>query len=64
MNKEFERCCTFMAEMIEKYGVQVMRDIAVEIQFDPETWEFDAEGKRLRFEAYARRFMKRYLKVA
>ena len=21
MNKEFERCCTFLAEMIEKYGL-------------------------------------------
>lgn len=50
--------------MMEKYGVQVMRDIAVEIQFDPETWEFDAEGKRLRCEAYARRFVNRYLKAA
>ena len=64
LNKEFERCCTFLAEMMEKYGVQVMGDIAIAIQYDPETWEFDAEGKRLRCEAYARRFMKRYLKAA
>lgn len=64
LNKEFERCCTFLAEMMEKYGVQVMGDIAIAIQFDPETWEFDAEGKRLRCEAYARRFMKQYLRVA
>ena len=28
MNKEFERCCTFLAEMIEKYGLDVLRDIA------------------------------------
>ncbi len=64
LNKEFERCCTFLAEMMEKYGVQVMRDIAVEIQFDPETWTYDAEGKRLRCEAYARRFRKRFEKAA
>ncbi len=64
LNKEFERCCTFLAEMMEKYGVWVIRDIAVEIQFDPETWKFDAEGKRLRCEAYARLFMNRYLKAA
>lgn len=64
LNKEFERCCTFLVEMMEKYGVQVMRDIAIAIQFDPETWEFDAEGKRLRCEAYARRFVNRYLKTA
>ena len=64
LNKEFERCCTFLAEMMEKYGVQVMGDIAIAIQFNPETWEFDAEGKRLRYEAYARRFMKQYLRAA
>ena len=64
LNKEFERCCTFLAEMMEKYGVQVMGDIAIAIQFNPETWEFDAEGKRLRCEAYARRFMKQYLGAA
>ena len=64
LNKEFERCCTFLAEMMEKYGVQVMVDIAIAIQFNPETWEFDAEGKRLRCEAYARRFMKQYLRAA
>ena len=28
MNKEFERCCTFLAEMMEKYGALVLRDIA------------------------------------
>ena len=49
---------------VEKYGVQVMGDIAIAIRFDPETWEFGAEGKRLRCEAYARRFMKQYLRVA
>ena len=54
MNKEFERCCTFLAEMMEKYGALVLRDIAVEIQYEPETWCDDAEGKRLRYEAYAR----------
>ena len=64
LNKEFERCCTFLAEMMEKCGVQVMGDIAIAIQFNPETWEFDAEGKRLRCEAYARRFMKQYLRAA
>ena len=37
MNKEFERCCTFLAEMMEKYGALVLRDIAVEIQYEPET---------------------------
>ena len=64
LHEEFERCCTFLAEMMEKYGVQVMGDIAIAIQFNPETWEFDAEGKRLRCEAYARRFMKQYLRAA
>ena len=45
MYNEFERCCTFLAEMMEKYGALVLRDIAVEIQYDPETWCYDAEKK-------------------
>ena len=64
MSKEFERCCTFLAEMMEKYGSEVLRDIVEELQLEPETWCDDAEGKRLRYEAYARRFMKRFEKVA
>lgn len=64
LSKEFERCCTFLAEMMEKYGVQVMRDIAVEIQYEPENWTYDAEGKRLWCEAYARRFLKHFKKAA
>ena len=64
MNKEFERCCTFLAEMMEKYGLEVLRDIAVELQFDPETWYDDAEGKRLRYETYAKRFLERFLEAA
>ena len=63
LNKEFERCCTFLAEMMEKYGLEVLRDIAVELQFDPETWRDDAEGKRLRYEAYAKRFLERFLEA-
>ena len=64
MNKEFERCCTFLAEMMEKYGLEVLRDIAVELRFDPETWGDDAEGKRLRYETYAKRFLERLKEVA
>lgn len=64
MNKEFECCCTFLTEMMEKYGALVLRDIAVEIQYDPETWCDDAEGKRLRYETYAKRFMERFKKAA
>ena len=64
MNKEFERCSTFLAEMMEKYGLEVLRDIAVELQFDLETWRDDAEGKRLRYEAYAKRFLEQFLEVA
>ena len=31
MNKEFERYCTFLAEMMEKYGLLVMQDILEEL---------------------------------
>ena len=64
MNKEFERCCTFLAEMMEKYGLEVLRDIAVELQFDPETWHDDAEGKRLRYLAYMKNFQKSFQEAA
>lgn len=43
---------------------QLVRDIAVELQFDPETWRDDAEGKRLRYEAYAKRFLERFMEAA
>ena len=64
MNKEFERCCTFLAEMMEKYGALVLRDIAVEIQYEPETWCDDAEEKRLRYKTYVNRLQKRFKEVA
>jgi hypothetical protein len=32
LNKEFEGCCTFLAEMMEKYGEHVMRDIGKGVQ--------------------------------
>ena len=64
MNKEFERCRTFLAEMMEKYGLEILRDIAVELKLEPETWRDDAEGKRLRYEAYAKRFLEQFLEVA
>ena len=38
MNKEFERYCTFLAEMMEKYGLLAMQDILEELHYDPETW--------------------------
>ena len=64
MNKEFERCCTFLAEMMEKYGALVLRDIAVEVQNEQETWCDDAEVKRLRYETYVKRLMERFKEAA
>ena len=60
LNKEFERCCRFLAEMMEKYGAQVMRDIIAEIQYEPETWRSNAEG-RFRFVTYALIYVKRFV---
>ena len=50
--------------MMEKYGELVLRDIAVEIQYEPETWCDDAEVKRLRYETYVKRFMERFKEAA
>ena len=60
MSKEFERCCTFIAEMMEKYGPEVLRDIVEELQLEPETWCDDAEEKRLRYKTYVNRLQKRF----
>lgn len=51
LNKEFERCCTFLAEMMEKYGLLVMQDILEELHYDPETWgyKFVAKTHRLAY---------------
>ena len=49
--------------MMEKYGLEVLRDIAVELQFDPESWRDNTEGKRLRYETYAKRFLEQFLEV-
>lgn len=62
LNKEFERCCRFLAEMMEKYGAQVMRDIIAEIQYETETWHNDAKG-RFRFVTYALVLVKRFENV-
>ena len=63
LNKEFERCCRFLAEMIEKYGAQVMRDIIAEIQYEPETW-CNGAAERFRIVTYELIFVKRFGNVA
>ena len=50
--------------MMEKYGLEVLRDIVVELQLELETWHYDAEGKILRYETYVNRFQKRFREVA
>lgn len=64
LNKEFERCCTFLAEMMEKYARVVMWDIITAIQYDPETSSDDAEGKKLRYLTYVKRFQEKLDKAA
>ena len=52
MNKEFERCCRFLAEMMEKYGVLVLQDIVMEMQFESDTWYDEVESRRVRYKTY------------
>lgn len=54
MQKDFERCCHFLAQMMEKYGAEVLRDIAVDIQYEPEFWVLDVDGKKSRLVAYVK----------
>ena len=63
MNKEFERCCTFLTEMMEKYGLLGIQDILEELHYDPEPWGYDAEGHRLRYLAYMKNFQKSLLQT-
>ncbi len=54
MNKEFERCCRFLADMMEKYANVVMQDIIRCTKFYPEVSKNEAEGKKKRYEAYVK----------
>ena len=56
MNKEFERCCRLMAKLMEKYGSVVLRDIVLELQYRPERWMMNVDGKKSRFASYVKQF--------
>lgn len=64
MQKDFERCCHFLAQMMEKYGAEVLAEIEAELEFEPELWVMDADGKKSRLIAYARGFVPYQKKVA
>lgn len=64
MQKDFERCCHFLTQMMEKYGAEVLAEIAAELELPPELWVMDADGKKSRLVAYARRFVPYQKKVA
>ena len=64
MQKDFERCCHFLAQMMEKYGMEVLVEIAAELEFEPELWVMDVDGKKSRLIAYARRFVPYQKKAA
>lgn len=56
MNKEFERCCRLMAKLMEKYSSMVLREIVLELQYRPERWIMNVDGKKSRFVTYVKRF--------
>ena len=56
MQKDFERCCRFLAQMMEKYGAGVLEEIAVELKFEPELWVLNVDGKKSRLIAYVKGF--------
>ena len=56
MQKDFERCCRFLAQMMEKYGAEVLEEIAVELKFEPEHWVLNVDGKKSRLIAYVKGF--------
>jgi len=50
--------------MMEKYGAEVLAEIEAELEFEPELWVMDADGKKSRLVAYARRFVPYQKKAA
>jgi hypothetical protein len=64
MQKDFERCCQFLAQMMEKYGAEVLAEITVELKFEPELWILDVDGKKSKLVAYAKGFARYQKKVA
>jgi hypothetical protein len=57
VDKDFEKCCNFLAQMMEKYGGEVLKEIALEKEIKLECWVLDANGRKSRLIAYAKRFM-------
>lgn len=55
------QCCGFTEIEL---GTVYAAEIAVEFQYNSETWCDDAEGKRFRYETYAKRFFERFKEVA
>jgi len=45
-----------MAKLMEKYGSMVLQDIKVELQYRPERWIMNVDGKKSRFATYVKRF--------
>jgi hypothetical protein len=43
--------------MMEKYGGEVLKEIALEKEIKLECWVLDANGRKSRLIAYAKRFM-------
>ena len=56
MEKDFERCCHFLATMMEKYGAKVLKEIEVLRNIQPETVVADIENNR--FIAYLKKMDK------
>ena len=40
MNGEFNRCCDFLARMIEKYGPLVLQEYYAELKIEFDEWKF------------------------
>lgn len=54
MNKDFERCCRQIARMMEKYSSMILRDIEIEIKYQPELSAVNTDGKKSRFTTYVK----------
>lgn len=53
MNAEFNRCCDFLARMIEKYGPSVLQEHYTSLKIELDEWKFAPRISEDRIFCYA-----------
>jgi len=64
MNKEFERCCTQIAKMMEKYSSMILQDNEKEIKYRLDILAVNTDTVKSRFTTYMNYFSAYHSKAA